>query len=559
LIRQVCVVAALIVCSCAKRESAQPLHIGLIPAENLSGDDSLDWIAVAVPVLIASQLEGMPDTKVVRAPSRRDIALAGAQALLCRFDAHAGRLLLDCWQEGLDKSIHSAGSLEDGLAAIITPIGQALHPRARPAPVASDRALRAYAAKDFLEAARLAPDFGYAYTDGASAALLAGDRAKADRLIADGMARGAGIGDISRARLYLLSGSIGQNREDQIEALRQLTALIPGEPEYWQRLAQLLSARKQFAEAAAAQEKLTGLRPDDAAVWNQLAYLRAYASDTPGAKAAVARYEKLAPGNANVADTFGDVCFYAGEFADAEKHYLESMSRDSSFQLGQGYFKAAMARLRLGDAGKAEEHFRQFADKGGAAREFLLAQWRFISTGDGMAEMEQVAKQPGPDMAAAALAQIAVWRQTRGESAKAQDAARQALFSAKTPISRRSAQIAYFVTLPAADPGEWRARAEKLLPGPEFRTARRQLVLEALIAHREFAAALPLAREMFEETAPPEDAAPRIYLAWCLSETGSPEKARELLVWNAAPAAPLGGPFDSVLLRKELDLRKAAN
>jgi hypothetical protein len=131
------------------------------------------------------------------------------------------------------------------------------------------------------------------------------------------------------------------------------------------------------------------------------------------------------------------------------------------------------------------------------------------------------------------------------------------LLLARSPAARRGAQTAFFVTLPRTDSAGWRERAAKALPGPPFEQARRSLVFDALIAQGDFAEALPLAQEMFDPAVPPADRAPRIYLAWCLYRTGDAAKAAELLRVNPIPAPPGGGPFDSVLLRQELELRKA--
>lgn len=552
------ILAGLVLGSCGARDPGGAKRLGLIPSENLSGDPSLDWVSSAVPVLLASQWEGLPQVSVVRAASRRDAASSGAAAIHCRHEGSSERLEVACWKEGSASVVRATGNLEtEELAEIVSRLGRALHAGARPALAVSNRALRAYAAKDFLEAARLAPDFGYAYTDGAGEAMMAGDRATADRLIADGLSRGAGIGDLARARLSLLSGTLSRNREEQIAALRQLTSLVPTEPENWRRLSQLLSAGRQFADAAAAQERLAELQADDPAVWNQLAYLRAWAGETARAVDAASRYERLSPGNANAADTLGDVHYLAGNFAEAEKQYLESMSRDPDLFGGQGYFKAAMARLRAGDAAKAEEHFRQFAEKAGPAKELLLAQWRYIATGDAMAEIEQVGKSPSPDVAAAALAQMAVWRRLAGDVEKANAAARQSLTLSRTPLARRGAETAYFLTLPRTDAAGWRDRAEKALPGPPLEQARRSLTLVALIAQGDFAQALPLAQQLFDETPAERDYAARIYLAWCLQRTGNTARAAELLRTNPIPPPPVTGPFDAVLLRQERELRRA--
>lgn len=506
---------------------------------------------------MAAQWEGLPDLTVVRAGSRRDLASGGATAVLCRHEAQDGRLRLSCWKEGSATAASAEGEIDGGLSAIVTRVGQALQPGARPAPEIGDAALRAYAGKDFIDAARLAPDFGYAYTDGAAETLLTGDRATADRLIADGLARAAGIGEIARARLYLLSGSVSQNRADQIAALRQLTGLIPAEPEYWQRLAQVLAGQKAFVEAADAQERVAALRPDNPDALNQLAYLRSWSGDATRARSAALQYDRASNASANAADTLGEVSYYTGAFADAEKHFLESMARDPNFFGGQGYFKAAMARLRLGEPAKAEAHYRVFAEKAGAGKEFLLAQWRYLLTGDAIAEMEQAAKSQAPEIAAAAYAQLAVWHRFQGKTEKANTLARKSLPLARSPVARRGAQTAFFVTLPRTNAVGWRERTDKALPGPALEQVRRSLTLDALIAQGEFAEALPLAQKMFDDTIPPDDRAPRIYLAWCLYQTGDAAKAAELMKVNPIPAPPIAGPFDSVLLRQELELRRA--
>lgn len=414
----------------------------------------------------------------------------------------------------------------------------------------------AYAEGNFLEATRLAPDFGYAYADGAAQSFLKGDRAVADRLVADGTARGSGIGDIPLGRLQLLAGAMSGKDRDQIAALRRLTSLLPNDSANWERLAQLLSGDGDLKEASAAQSRLSELEPEKQAVWNQLGYYRVWEGDLAGAAKALERYKALAPGSPNPLDSLGDVHYYAGQFKEAERYFLDSMAKDPAFFQGQGYFKAAMARLRLGDAAKATEHFEKFATAQGPAKELLLAQWGYISGSSGMADLEKAARSDSPDTAAAAWALLAVLYQSEGKDAAARDAARQALFRSRTPMARVAAQAVTFATLPSVSKEEWLARAEKLIPAPDQGPVRKRLAMYGMLLHRDCDGAESISKGRLRHLAPPDDREMRLVLAWCLAEQGDRQDAAELLKVNPVPASPLSSPFESLLIRRELDLRK---
>lgn len=494
-----CLIALAAACG---KQPAIPARLIVAPVENLA--TGLDWAPVALQALLAARLSGLDVERagldVERAATAGDARGAvGRTPLYCRIEGEPGKARFACWLAGRDEVFTASGS---GLATLVSAVAKNLHPAASDSAV-PDEALRAYGERRFADAVSLAPDFGAAYVD-------SGD----PELVKRGLARGASIGQEPLARLRFAEAARGRDPK---------------------AIAQALTALAEF-------------RPGDAALWNQLGYQRSFAKDLTGARAAMAEYAKLAPG-ANALDSLGDVNYYAGEFAEAEKRYVEAFEKDSAFQRGGSLYKAAYARLRMKDPAGAQKHWdRYLAQAAAAERPALAASWLFVVGKKDEAEKAALAGNSPQGLLAAS-----VWARARGDAATARERWVKALGGRVT-----SAQglMAAFLGQPAASPSEWQRRASVQMADPRFEDLRDGLLAAALLFDGHYAAAEAPARRTFGRQQPQSDGVARTMLAWALDGAGKKDEARELLAVHPPPALPSASPLAPVLMAKELELSR---
>jgi tetratricopeptide (TPR) repeat protein len=332
------------------RSTPPPTQWILLPAENLTGDASLDWAARAIPVLLEASLEPVPGMQVLRLGRYQDSA-GPAATLHCRYERADGGLRVSCWRESSPETWEASGPAPGGggtssLAAITAALTQRIHPQARAARPLSDAALESFAQGQYLEAAEQSPAFSAAYTDGVAALIGQGSMDAARKLLDLGERNATQLPPLTNARLDLARSTVSGDATAQIAALEKLDALSSPDPRRLAQLAQLLLSRRRIPDAVAAQQRLTALTPQDASAWNQLGYIRAAAGDLRGAKTALAEYRRIAPATPNALDSLGEVHYQAGEFAAAEKYFREAHAQDPAFNGGQAAIKAAPARPR---------------------------------------------------------------------------------------------------------------------------------------------------------------------------------------------------------------------
>lgn len=455
----------------------------------------LDWAPLALQALLTTNLSPVD---VERAATGGDARAAlNRVPLYCRIEGTAAKSRLACWLAGRDEVFEASGS---GLAQLAGAVARKVKPDAAAVAI-PDEALRAYSERRFADAVALAPDFGLAYAD-------SGDLDLAKR----GLARGASIGEEPLARLRFAVASRARDPKAMAEALTALAKF----------------------------------RPSDPALWNQLGYQRAFAKDLTGARAAMAEYAKLSPG-ANPLDSLGDVNFYAGEFAEAERHYLAAFEKDAAFNRGASIYKAAFARLRLKDPAGAQKHWERYlAQIPEAERALLAASWLFVTGKRDEAEKAALAANSAQGLLAAS-----VWARARGDASAARERWMKALGGRVT-----SAQglMAAFLAQPAAAPAEWRRRASVQMADPRFEDLRDGLLAAALLFDGHYAAAEAPARRTFGRQQPQSDGAPRTMLAWALDGAGKKDEAGDLMSVHPPPVLLSASPLAPVLLKKELEL-----
>lgn len=415
-------------------------------------------------------------------------------------------------------------------------IAKRISPAARAAPVVTEAAFHQYgqaiSANDAssvvqgLEAAtKDDPRFALAYLEQAKILLAAGQRDQALRAVqAASMSQ---PDTVDRAQLDYLAAVARGNTGDREKALASLAKSTPSDPKVYKELAELESAQRIFTDAVRSFEKAGALDPQDPEIWNQLGYMRAFAGDLNGARGALDRYQELVPPeNANPLDSLGEVSFYLGDFAAAERYFLEADQKNREEFGGADLLKAAQARLMTGDLAGGNDLFQKYAafaesrDRGRAA--YARTQWQFL-TGQRNAAMnglEKAAAGFSGDGQSLAFSQLSFWKMQAGDRAAAAELANQAGERAMTPATRSISAVCRVIAQPPANSS-----------GSRLADA------YALLFQKRFADAIPLLELLYRETSPHADGQIRTVLGWAYVESNRAEKARGLI---AAYPIPLG-------------------
>jgi len=565
--------------SCSRARTPAVERLAILRFENLTGDDSLDWMGRAVSEVLSADLAGSRNVYLIsfsalhasdRALGPRPLTapgisaerpaalLSGANRILYgRISRTAGRLRLDAAifdpsRSTLERTLAAGGGEPAGIIRLSDSLAIELAATRRPFETQNTQALREYcaglesggsaeAAAAFSQAIKADPDFGRALAAWAQLEAARNDKAEAQRILALASAQGRSISELDRARLAAIAAEIGGDTALRARALESMARLNPADMSLLRELAQAHLNARQYAAAARDLTSALALQPDDAALLNQLGYAYMYAGNLAAATQALDRYRRLRPADPNALDSLGDVNFGLGEFAKAEQYYRQAFEKDHNFNSGAELRKAAQARLMTGDIGGADTVFNQYLDSRRSARdpltEYRRAEWEFLS-GRRRQAIARLDAFPGGLPAAQALilapqayTQLALWELELGNRPQALEyAMRAAARQGSGP-----AALARFLTEPAAPPSEWSARAEKLLPGPAQEKTRKVMLAYALLLQKEFQAAAPLLSDLYQHSTPdPQEILP-VLVAWAQVETGRSEDAAPLLQRNPVP------------------------
>jgi tetratricopeptide (TPR) repeat protein len=262
------------------------------------------------------------------------------------------------------------------------------------------------------------------------------------------------------------------------------------------------AAARWYAEAIA--------RDPAPELYNAAGYVLAYAGDLQGATGRLQRYRELRPAEANPLDSLGEVYYYFGRLQEAERYLGESHAKSPAFLGAGGLYKAAWARLMMGDRKGADAYAQRFwearagTDDPRTAR--LHAQWDFLA-GRRAEAVARIERDPSP----AAAAHRAVWALIAGDRATA------ASYAPLRPVF--DACLAVLDGRPAE--------------------------------------AIPIFRKLYEMTPPGSPEPTGVLLAWALIEAGKPADARPLLEPNPIPDAVIDHPLVALAWPRILELRKA--
>jgi tetratricopeptide (TPR) repeat protein len=514
----------------------------VLPFDNLTSDTGLDWMSRALSLALTADLTPVKDLSVSQADSvDQAYRLKATQLVHGYFSTRNNRLELraDIEDTGTHKMIRelsATGPLSGGAIPLVNQIATQIRPAAEPFSTQNAAAFQALgasliaadaAAQDrALEAATKAdPNFSAAYVIWAEALIHRSDRPGAARVVAAAMADHPRA--VDQAKLAYLDASAKADSGAQLQALRKWSSLTPADPNVIRQLAELETARREFNEAARDYQTAVNLNPGDPALLNTLGYAQAYAGDLEAAIRTLLEYQKLSPPqDANALDSLGEVSFYSGDFASAEKYFETAHTKNPQEFGGVELLKAAQSRLMTGDLPGADAIFRRFLDFRkpipGSFNEYQQAQWDFL-TGhrkQAIQALQAAVAHLDANSAAIALCQLSVWKLETGDQKAAADYAQQAAERATSPTARRQSAICRF-----------------LAGGESESTGSSTVDALALLFQRKFAEALPALETAYRETSPNSDGQIRTLLSWANVEAGRVQEARALLRLYPLPLA----------------------
>ncbi len=542
-------ILVLLIAGCGQKKDPRGVSVfSILPAENLTGKDSLNWVGAALPALLTLQLEGTAGISVRRVANARE-SIPDAQQIHCRYQEAEAKLSIYCWEQGKDQTIRVSGDLSAGLSGIASQIARQLSSGAREAIQISNDALRAYTEERYEDAIRLAPTFPLSYVEGALLSAAAGNRDLALNLVNAGIGKGEELPEFYLAQLELTKASLTGDRPNQIQFLGRLVELDPNDPVRLQTYAQVLLAERRIPEAAKIQGDLARLVPENIDAWNSLGYYRAYAGDFEGAKQALEKYATLSSQNPNALDSLGEIHFYTEKFIEAEKYFLQSFEKDPKFNNGEAMFKAAISRFRAGDRSAAGEHYQHFVIESGLDQEWAAIRWEYL-TGDeakAIRDASQYATQ-GNRTNIVAAAHAALWTLNSGDTESFRAARQQLVTLAQRSRPQGDAALVGLIVQLV----EGKNIPE---PPPQLRPAFDLGRAVSMLYREQAAAAESLLKPLYERTSIQNDRIQRILLAWAAQQNGNQKLKEELLKINTVPPSAIDNALESVLFRRELELR----
>jgi Flp pilus assembly protein TadD len=463
-------------------------RLAILPIENLTSDTSLDWIGEAAPAILAYDLTGPKSMHPIRVAVLRDARANRATRYLEAYFANEhGALAFHVTIEDPEKlkavrTLVVSGALSD-VAGVMNRLAKDLNGEARSFPACNAAALRLYGdallGRGTLDAASQSdPNCVPVSLVSAEALLARGDREGAVRVCAAALALPK-LDAIDRARMEYLNATAKGETAASLEVLQRLAPLLPSDGEVLRAAGTIQLANRDTKAAGRSWEAAVQADPGDPTTWNELGYARAYNHDLEGARKALEQYQKLLPPEDwNGLDSLGEVNFYLGDFASAERCFLAA---HKTGEAPAELLKAAQARMMTGDLAGADAIFARHGNWTALER----AEWEFL-TGRRKQAIARLSGAPGDPRAAS---QLALWKMQTGQSPVPQ--------GGNDPLSRAISH---------------------LLAG-------------------QFAEAAPLLEPLYRATPPGTDGMVRTLLAWSYARTNRAQEAGKLLDLYPIPIA----------------------
>ena len=406
--------AALLIAACARSPVRPVDRIAVLPFGNLTGDASLDWVASSAPSIVASDLAGTARMVPVRAGNPSEGYLAAADRLVHGyFTGKSGALRFQIAVE--DAATHKMTTYVSETGALLPAMDAAakrLDPAARAFSTSSDEAAQAWGRGDYEHAVSIDPDFGDAWLAWIESLMQKGQAADAMGVADRALARPGLRSGLTRARIEVLSANLRKDPAAREQAMIKLAAMVPADTALLNNLAEIEMSAHHFSSAAGQYRKILALNPDDAGAMNSLGYAEGFAGHLDAARKAFEDYGKQPGQKANSADSLGEVLFVNGEFAEAERSFLEAHQSAPALLGGADLLKAAYAHWLGGDLKGADAIVARYLEFRRGAHDPAVvwreAVWDY-TTGRRDLAIEKLTSAPAAIHALAGR-QLAVWQ-----------------------------------------------------------------------------------------------------------------------------------------------------
>jgi tetratricopeptide (TPR) repeat protein len=551
-------VAALFAAACSSKQHAPPARYAVLRFENLTPDPSLDWMGRAVSEVLSHQIGAVSTRAFIRYPLNApgvstelsNALLAGGNHLITGyFERVNGKLAFTAVEEDARTgrtvtSVTAQGSIFDACVSLARRFSA--HPSAYS--TNNETALHDYVegiegkSPDLYRQAIAAdPKFADAY--------LAWSQTGGDMGAILTQARANHIGGVALAKLEFSEATANKDAAGRLSALKRIVEADPNDTNAIIALGESEMTAHRYAQAAAVFAK--GTAPE---LINLQAYALMFGGDEAKALAAVHEYQKALPDQANPFDSEGDIQFFFGQFAEAEKSYLRASAKDPEFIQGGELWKAARARLMTGDVAGATEIFKTYEQDRIKAKDlsigFRAATWQYL-TGDRkgvIASMQKVADQaPNLPLKTLALVQAAIWELQMGRSQDAIRNTETVIRAGQTP-NALAAALVRFAAQDLASVGDLEGRADHMFNGNSASLLRQLAVGYTLMFARRYDEAVPVWKRIYEESNPSDQSIAFIY-ATALQKSGHAAEAAPLLKYNAIPSTNLLPSFECLYLK----------
>ncbi len=385
--------------------SRAPQHvvhrIAVLPTDVLIADASSDWMRVALPIALQTDLASSPSGIVFNAESESSAYAGQADELLHTvIESRSGRfglsaVLTDISTQRTVRVIDVSGAASRGAIPLVDEIARRVDVRAKRFPTRSDAALRAFAAvaetPDLQRriallntATSIDPSFGLAQVARLEAAAQTGVL-DLKSLISEGQRTSGSFDSVDRARFNALVSRLTHAQlPKQEEAIAALARLLPNDPDVSAALGSLQVLAGNFGP---------GLR-------------------------LLGRATELNPASVGLLRQSAEAFVRSRRFGEAEKMLAPLAERNPTL-LPQ----LAAVILLNGDPARASKVFEQFvALRGPSDPIAVLLRARWMAIGgqlNGAVALLQTASTTDPDFHSAAMGQIAVWQLSMGSRTEA--------------------------------------------------------------------------------------------------------------------------------------------
>jgi Flp pilus assembly protein TadD len=226
------------------------------------------------------------------------------------------------------------------------------------------------------------------------------------------LARPELVSPVDRLNLRVLQATLSNAQPARQQALEELADLLSNDARLLHSVAESALANRRFDQAVRLFQRAVEIDPEDATAFNLLGYSYLYAGKLKESRESFDRYANQPVHRANALDSQGEVLFMAGQFAEAERYFLQAHEEDAELLAGGDLMKAAYARWLAGDRNEADTIFDSYmkyrSQKTDNTMFWRMAAWLF-ATGREQEATSLLEAEQGP-AALLARQQLEAWR-----------------------------------------------------------------------------------------------------------------------------------------------------